>query len=1199
MDDDLNAKPPGGPTAGRSRDELTHALEQMAAEATARTKSASTASPEACKETGPWPDVNDWLRLVAGEASPQEQERLLSHASLCTSCLVRLRECHGLLSRDFSSTEFREFEQFAVSTPVWRHRAAVELARTPHRFGPSLQFKLFGWSAGAATALAMVLAAALWWRFDHAPERLLAQAYTQDRIFELRIPGAKFAPVTPATHLRGASARRESTLLLAARERIEQHLEKSPGNDHWLQLQARAEMLDERYDAAIDTLDRVLAGSPVTPGLLADDGMAYFLRGVATGSQNDRATALDTLRRADEMAPDDPVVLFNEAVVMEDRGQVINAVETWNRYLKFERDPAWRAEGQRHLSALEDKLSGMKTHQSRIERHLATPGTMRALAADEAALASIDEELSTTMLPQLLSTAYPPPERSRGSPCDDRCTAARALLRALAASLERNHQDSWLTSFLPPDTRIMPTFPAAAHALGSAIDADTRGDYPDAQKPARAAQQLFHQLGNPAGEARAVVELAFALQRSFNFAACHRALIHQLKAPGRFTWIRAQATAVDAGCDVNAGSASNNFADFSGSLQQARDAHYTLLELRARNVMSGAALESGDTEDTWRITTESLRLFYQGDYPPFRAATVDYGLGEMEELTPRVHLELLINREACGVLAFTQNHALQSAERSSLIRAALRAGSPAEAQSLLAKKAGVCGAPRDEKPPPSLAAEANIEMANLYLERGDLAKAAQALDAVPALMAGMDNPVLSRRYAALRGEFELSVGHPEAAESLLHAAILNEELQAQGAGKENVVFAEQNRALYANLADVWLAEHRPAGAVLALWERYRLRILGQPVPACANRRLDCLAPALSRALQRRLADTNGGLLLGQIVLHNRVLLYCADAHDVSWSEASFQRADVLAAAAALERVASSPATSQISVNQASRRIGRIFFDGLRTAPDSGRLLLLEPDPLLGNVPWAAAATAEGPLGLHFAMQETPSILMTPARRPGTVQPRATGRMLVIGASVTNEADDPLPEVLDEARLVARVANTANPLLAAQATEPQIVLRLASASLIHFAGHAAEFDGETRLLLAPSNIADRNAYLDRGVFLRYPPRAAQLVVFSACSSGKREAGWEHGMGDIVDTLASLGVPEVVATRWKIDSASAVPLMDAFYRGLARGESVPLALSKARQSLARDPRFSHPYYWAAYHADSTGHADLREVFYGGKQ
>jgi len=42
-----------------------------------------------------------------------------------------------------------------------------------------------------------------------------------------------------------------------------------------------------------------------------------------------------------------------------------------------------------------------------------------------------------------------------------------------------------------------------------------------------------------------------------------------------------------------------------------------------------------------------------------------------------------------------------------------------------------------------------------------------------------------------------------------------------------------------------------------------------------------------------------------------------------------------------------------------------------------------------------------------------------------------------------------------------------------------------------------------------------------------------------------------MGDIVDTLAALGVPDVVATRWQIDSGSAVPMMDAFYGGLAKG------------------------------------------------
>jgi CHAT domain-containing protein len=89
-----------------------------------------------------------------------------------------------------------------------------------------------------------------------------------------------------------------------------------------------------------------------------------------------------------------------------------------------------------------------------------------------------------------------------------------------------------------------------------------------------------------------------------------------------------------------------------------------------------------------------------------------------------------------------------------------------------------------------------------------------------------------------------------------------------------------------------------------------------------------------------------------------------------------------------------------------------------------------------------------------------------------------------------------------------------------------------------------------------------------------------------------------MGDIVDTLASLGVPDVVATRWQIDSASAVPMMDAFYAGLARGLTVPAALTAARQSLIRDPRYSHPYYWAAWYASGWGKSDLSQVFHASR-
>lgn len=211
----------------------------------------------------------------------------------------------------------------------------------------------------------------------------------------------------------------------------------------------------------------------------------------------------------------------------------------------------------------------------------------------------------------------------------------------------------------------------------------------------------------------------------------------------------------------------------------------------------------------------------------------------------------------------------------------------------------------------------------------------------------------------------------------------------------------------------------------------------------------------------------------------------------------------------------------------------------------------------------------------------------------------TANPLIVGASVVPGISAPLPEVLEEARAVARFGRSPNLLLAAQATESQITARLSTASAIHFAGHAAQAEGATRLLLAPgqtdrSGTAPDQPYLNSALFRRHPPRAARLAVFSACSTGKKEQEWNHGMDDIVGTLAALGVPEIVATRWQIDSSSAVPMMDAFYAGLARGLTVPQALTAARQSLIRDARYRHPYYWAAYYASGSESSNLSQIF-----
>ena len=308
---------------------------------------------------GSCPAPDGWARLASGEARPAETDTLLSHAAACAGCAARLRQGLRLFSEEPSAEEIDETAKLASASADWQRQMAVE-------------------------QLTLAVGLSLWWQQQHTPERLLAEAYTRSRSFDLRMPGAGFAAVTPEMHLRGRGGSRKPASLIDARTAIEHHLESAPEDPHWLQLEARADVMEERFDPAIEVLGRLLAAGPVTSSLLVDNAAAYFERGTATGSENDRAMALDSLRRADELAPGDPVVLFNEAIAMEDRGQVINAVETWNRYLRFERDPRWLAEGRRRLETLEQKLNQMKTHQGRIEQLPAPPETMRAPGAGPA-----------------------------------------------------------------------------------------------------------------------------------------------------------------------------------------------------------------------------------------------------------------------------------------------------------------------------------------------------------------------------------------------------------------------------------------------------------------------------------------------------------------------------------------------------------------------------------------------------------------------------------------------------------------------------------------------------------------------------------------------------------------------------------------------------------------------------------------------
>jgi CHAT domain-containing protein len=92
---------------------------------------------------------------------------------------------------------------------------------------------------------------------------------------------------------------------------------------------------------------------------------------------------------------------------------------------------------------------------------------------------------------------------------------------------------------------------------------------------------------------------------------------------------------------------------------------------------------------------------------------------------------------------------------------------------------------------------------------------------------------------------------------------------------------------------------------------------------------------------------------------------------------------------------------------------------------------------------------------------------------------------------------------------------------------------------------------------------------------------RLVVLAACSSDYSGNGlW--GPESLVRALLAGKVPNVIASRWDVDSQSTGELFKSFYTYLSQGETPAQALQHARHTFRKaHPERTHPYYWAGFY------------------
>jgi CHAT domain-containing protein/tetratricopeptide (TPR) repeat protein len=270
-------------------------------------------------------------------------------------------------------------------------------------------------------------------------------------------------------------------------------------------------------------------------------------------------------------------------------------------------------------------------------------------------------------------------------------------------------------------------------------------------------------------------------------------------------------------------------------------------------------------------------------------------------------------------------------------------------------------------------------------------------------------------------------------------------------------------------------------------------------------------------------------------------------------------------------------------------------------------LVIVPDGTLWDFPFQALVNGANRFVLEdAAVGYAPSLTVLremTRRRKERGPDAAPATLLALGNPTTgNEGEgraasalrggklDPLPEAEQEVRALGRLygASRSKVYTGAEAREDRFKSEAGRAGILHFAAHGLVNNASpmySHLALAGGG-AGEDGLLEAWELTRLELKA-DLAVLSACETARGRTAAGEGMIGLSWAMFIAGVPSIVVSQWKVESAGTRELMVNFHRGLITApgggrvrQAKSEALRQAALKLMRNPETSHPFYWAGF-------------------
>ncbi|HEY2914938.1 MAG TPA: CHAT domain-containing protein [Candidatus Angelobacter sp.] len=970
---------------------------------------------------------------------------------------------------------------------------------------------------------------------------LVSNAYTEGRTIEPRFSGMGYAHYQKPPSRMGQEDDSTPQALSGALNEVTQLCSQRKADPKACQSKGRLLLLrnPKNWQAAVDAFEQAQDLGLNTPSLKIDFGVAQFLRASNSDSPY-YALAIEEFRGVLEgkygaaSAEERKVALFNLALAYEQSASWDLAVSTWEDYPKDRRD-GWADEARARQDTDKAKIPRWRLYTDPREfiRHASDPEVKNDIEQYQ------DVALSRWLLDAIQD------------PASDSAHAVRLVATMLA---ESPHFDPMWQDFLRSTGQ---ADRLAVKALRDAFLANQNDQHSEALDYAGAAAGDFAKRGNVPGVMLAHFQEIYAQQRRLSAGKCLNA-VDQLW-PRAFAtgyhWLQGQLALERAICANLAFSFEKVEPNFKISRDLSEKFRYPELQLRTMGMEAGIQRMNFAVDTAWIDAVEGLNSYWQHPYSSERLFQFYSVMRQIANDLNYPHAAVVFLRRTIEILE-------QNAPEDRALKALLYM----RLANLLWEQEEKDLAETEAKRARELLSGSRtpyevlalIELADFELRSGNPEQATTAIQPIGQELKSQDKFVQLDFYR-VRGDIELQLKQLEQAQEDYQHGITLAEISFKHIKDDikRLNWMASTGRIYRGMVQILLSQAKSHDALIK-WEWSQSRILNHGFEATGPKNLQLPANPYPHLVYASFPD------------HLRVWL--VRGSQITDRSIPLSREDLLKRVNAFNRNCGNPQSPRAEIDQQATELYKLLLQPVIGELVSSETVAIEFDSSIPPFSIEALRSPEGHyFGVDYATLHSPGIFAESAlRRPEALQSDA--RFMVIDAS---PAEGPrfLPGHQNLTDAVLHTYFRAKAFRADGLTPAQVEQGLKGSLALLVISHARRNNKGVALEMRP------DFYLRAQDFSPQLLKNLQVAVLAACSSGTSEKG-ALASDNLVRTLMAGGVPNVIASRWNVDSQSTVELFQNFYANLNRGETAAQALRDARRALLKRPDWDHPYFWAAF-------------------